>query len=351
MEDLPKRLLELHSIYMTGWSLQPDHKKYPTTLFAERPNCYWYTQYTVSGPDAMHEHPQFVSTYLACNGHEELRVFVDDKKAWVDNMPPIASELSTEQIFQHQVLPALLDGSRGDFVKTGSEMVGDTRCDVYEGRWVFKTRVWFDPRSGLPMQIAYYGVAKTGQEEMHVAFDHIEVNVSAAEKGLSFAVPEDYQVTRNDEANPLNRLGSSKNSLGKLTSGYYLNIDEKAVLVCWACDTGSGEKMGHGEVTFMLGQNRECNNTKMATVNINGREWNWSLVSSKEKEERIGSDGLKVFPFWDKSRKSSVQYTPLRFPEKRLRSIIEEIQLATKTVPEGGKPFTLDMLRATLVGR
>ena len=266
-------------------------------------------------------------------------------------LPPIISELKTEQIFQNQILPALFDGSRGDFVKTGSEMVGDIRCDVYEGRWVFKTRVWLNPKSGLPVRIAYYDKIPTGEEKMFSLIDRIEVNVSASEKGLSFAVPEDYQVTRNDEANPLNRLGSSKNALGKLTSGYYLNIDEKAVLVCWACDTGSGEKMGHGEVTFMLGQNRECNSTKMATVDINGREWNWSLVSSKEKEERIGSDGLKVFPPWDKSYKGGVQYTPLRFPEKRLRSVIEEIQLATKTVPEGGKPFTLDMLRVRLGGK
>ena len=62
--------------------------------------------------------------------------------------------------------------------------------------------------------------------------------------------------------NPLSLLGSSKSRFGKLTTGYYLNIDDKAVLVCWACDTGSGDEIGHGEVTFVLGENRECDNIK-----------------------------------------------------------------------------------------
>jgi hypothetical protein len=209
--------------------------------------------------------------------------------------------------------------------------------------------------------MADYDIDKAGQERMFSLCDRIEINVSANDKGLSFAPPEGYQVTRKDDANPLSRLASSRSpSSGKLTSGYYLNIDEKAVLVCWACDTGSGDKIGHGEVTFLIGQDRECNNIKMATVQIDGREWNWSLVFPKESGERIGSDGLKIISPWNKShsggvpnaplRFSDVQIAPLRFPEERLRSIIEEIQLATKTVPAGGKPFTLDMLRARLGG-
>ena len=65
---------------------------------------------------------------------------------------------------------------------------------------------------------------------------------------------------------------------------------------------------------------------------------------------RSGADGLKVVPPWNKNRTGGVQHTPRRFPEDRLRSVIEEIQLATKTMPDGAKPFTLDVLRARLSG-
>ncbi len=350
LDDLPQRLMEIKSIYMTGWSLEADHKQHPFTLFAERPNCYWHPKYSVSDPDATREHSYVRSAYVACNGRECLYVSNDDKKVIVENVPPIASELETEGIFQHRVLPSLLDGSHGDFVKTGSEMVGDTRCDVYEGRWVFKTRVWFNPKSGLPVRIAYYGT-RDGEDKIRAMVDHIEVNVSASEKTLSFAPPEGYRVTRTiEEVNPLKHFGSSSGSFGKLTTGCYLNIGGKAVLVCWACDVRSGDKTSHGEVTFVLGQDRECDNIKMAAIEADGRQWNWSLVFPKKKGEHIGSDGLKVIPPWSKNRTSGVQHTPLRFPEDRLRSAIEEIQLATKTVSAGAKPFTLEMLRAKIAG-
>ncbi len=164
LEDLPARLLEVKSIYANGWRYEHGDAKRAITVFAERPGRYWYTHYGVFGPDATHAEPRRSSGYVAGDGGEELHVFSSDRRAYVDPIPPIENELKTEHILQHEIPGDLLSGKSEDFAKTGSEIVGDAQCDVYErSLGLLKTRLWLNPKTGLPEKIAYYSVRQVRQ--------------------------------------------------------------------------------------------------------------------------------------------------------------------------------------------
>ena len=375
MEDLPSRLLEIKSIYMTGWLFSPDFtsqqdnelpRKYPVTIFAERPNRFWHTAYGFSGPDKIHKDVRVSSGVVAGNGRERLSLLTEEKKAFVSSVPMIENELRTEMLIQTEIPFQLLRGNLGDFTKKGSETVNDIRCDIYEYSLdKAVNRLWLDPKTGLPVRIEFCEFNEKGKEISRQIIDHIQVNVPAISTGLSFDPPEDYQVTRtqaSQESNPLVAISSGSNDDVTLGVWHCFNIDDKAALLCWFCE-GKPNSKNNGaqkDLVFYLeglhmalgkesAKNRPCEHIDIASANSDGRLWNWSLVFPKKTGERVGNDMLTVAHFSEKGGSLSLTDIPLRLREERLRSILEEVQRLTKTtVPDSSKPFTLEMLRARL---
>lgn len=369
LEDLPKRLLEMKSIYMTGWMFEPDSMseqekgvptKYPMKIFAERPDCYWQMGYSFSGPDSTHKDVRVRSGYAAGKGTRLLCVSTNDKTAMEIAVPAIQNELSTEMLIQSQLPQQWFSGRLHDFVKAGTETVNNVLCDVYEHSFnepKSKKRLWLDPKTGFPVKIATYDIDQTGQEMLTLLFDHVEVNIPASATGLSFNPPKGFQVTKATQmqaANPLLQPVSS-GSNGDVSLGIWhcFNIDDKAILLCWYCESRSGSKTGGATIQpELLAGTRPCNHINVASVDVGDHLWNWSLVWPKQTGERIGNDDFSVIHRTKKGGLLSVVSFPLRLREDRLKAILEEVQRTAKTdVPGSPKPFTLDMLRIRLAER
>lgn len=130
--------------------------------------------------------------------------------------------------------------------------------------------------------------------------------------------------------------------------------DDKAVLLCWYCESQSGTKTGDATIIpeFFLAETRPCDHKEIASADVDGHHWNWSLVWPKRSGERIGNDNVSVIHRQKKGGLLNMVNRPLRLPEDRLKAILEEIQRTTKTnVPGSSKPFSLETLRAELRSR
>lgn len=369
LEDLPQKLLEIKSIYLTGWMCYPNSMseqdkgvpaKYPVKIFAERPDCYWHTSYGFSGPDATHKDVRVRSSYAVGKGTKLLSVSLDDKTAVEMTVAAIQNELSTESFIQSQLPQQWLSGRLQDFVKTGTETVNNVPCDVYAHAFdnpKSKKRLWLDPKTGFPVKIASYDIDKAGQETLTHIFDHVEVNIPASATGLSFDAPEGYQVTKAPQSktvNPLQMGGSGSNGDVSLGVWNCFNIDDKAVLLCWYCERQSGSKTGDTTIQpeFLLAGTRPCHRIDVASADMGDHHWNWSLVWPKQAGERIGNDDFSVIHRPKKGGSLSMGSFPLRLQEDRLKAILEEVQRSTKTSVRGSsEPFTLDTLRTRLAER
>ena len=257
LDDLPNRLLEIKSIYMTGWMFQPDWMssqdkgpaaKYPVKIFAQRPDCFWHTRYGFSGPDATHKNVRVQSGYAAGRGRELISVSYDNRTAVKMTVDALRNELLTEMFLQSELPQQWLSGHLRDFVKTGTETVNNVLCDVYEHSFDkagSKKRLWLDPNNGLPVKTASFDVNKAGRETLTQLFDHVEVNVSASATGLSFDLPQGYQVTTSPQstiARCLQPVCSGSNGDVAMGEWHYFNVDDKAVLLAWYCEAKSGSK-------------------------------------------------------------------------------------------------------------
>ena len=367
LDDLPGRLLEIKSIYLTGWDFQPDlgeeqtngaPAKYPIKIFAERPDCYWHTWYGFSGPDATHKDVRVQSGYRAGKGTRQLLVSNNDKMAVEATVAAVQNELSTEMLLQMELPQQWLSGRPHDFAKTGTETVNNVLCDVYEHSFdepKMKNRLWLDPKTGLPVKIALYNIAQSGQETLSVLFDHVEVNISANATGLSFDPPKGYRVVKSPQTQTANLsldpIGSGSNNNVSLGVWHCFNIDDKAVLLCWYCEPASGSKTAAAAILpeFLLAGTLPCDHKEIASLDLDGHHWNWSLVWPKQAGERIGNYELSVIHRPKQGGSLTMGSCPLRLPEDRLKAILEEIQrIANKSAPGSSMPFSLDALRTQL---
>jgi hypothetical protein len=364
LDDLPNRLLEVKSIYVTGWMFKPAEQenaqpaRYPIKIFAERPDCYWHTCYGFSGPDATHKDVRVQSGYNVGKGTKLLSVSDDKKMAVEMTVTAIDNELLTETFMQMELPQQLLNGSPRDFTKMGTEMVNNVPCDVYEHSQdgsKEKKRLWLNPQTGLPVKIASYDIDRAGKEILSQIIDHVEVNIPASATGLSFDPPEGYQVTKSAQlqiANPLQYpVGSGSNGDVSLGVWHCFNIDDKAALLCWYCEQRKGSKAGNATIQpeFLLAGTNPCDHIDVASTDVGGHHWKWSLMYPNKAGERIGNDDFTVIHRPKGGGSLSMENHPLRLPEDRLKAILEEVQRVTHTTVQGGtEPFTLDLLRKRL---
>lgn len=365
LDNLPARLLEIKSIYLTGWQFQPDMReekpkgpaKYPVKIFAERPDCFWHTHYGFSGPDATHKDVRVQSGYRAGRGTRLLIVSDNDKTAIEVPVAAMQNELSTEMLLQMELPQQWLSGRPHDFVKTGTETVNNVLCDVYEHSFdesKMKSRLWLDPKTGFPVKVALYDIGQTGKETLVVLFDHVEVNISAKATGLPFDPPKGYKVQKfppTQMANlSLEPTGSASNDRVSLGLWHCFNIDDKAVLLCWYCESPSGSKTGDATIPLeFLAGTRPCDHKEIASVDVDGHHWNWSLAWPKRSGERIGNNEFSVVHRSKKRGQLSMVDYPLRLREDRLKAILEAVQRTKRTdQPGSSKPFSLDSIRAQI---
>lgn len=355
LADMPQRLQELRSIYLSGWIFAPDGEKHPMTFFAERPGSYWHTAYGFSGGGDGRP-TKVTSRYSARHGQELLVVSHDEKSATVLEVSPLVAELDNELMFELSVFNAGLQGRLNEYAKVRTEKLGDLVCDVYEhSSPPGLSRVWLNPQTGLPVQIAAYLRESSGKETPLLLYDHIETNVTAAAKGLSFAPPEGYQVKRAAipaDANPL-LMPTSSGGAGsdQLATWYALRITDQVALLCWSHQVGGAKK--ESEVRITLANGEPCEHVEVASADVQGQPWRWSLVMPKKADQKLGNEELQLTLVGSgpKGGQVGLGAFPIRFPDERLRTLILEVQKATGSKTPSGEPFTLEGLREKVGNR
>jgi hypothetical protein len=364
LEDLPQRLLEIKSIYMTGWMYSSFDEpreigppKYPVKIFAERPDCYYHTSYSFSGPDTTRKQVEVRSGYVAGKGQKQICVSTEDKKAYEGFVSTTDNEMSTEMLIQMELGHQLLSGNLRDYSKKGTETVNAIECNVYERSFEkarIRSRVWHDPKTGLPVKIASYGLDEAGRETPRQIIDHVEVNIPVSATGLSFDPPEGYEVVRSPQSQDimvLQPISSGTDDEIDLGVWHCFNIDDKAALLCWYCDPQPGAKDGDLKVSveFRFTEDQPCNQVEIATTESGCHRWYWSLLFPKKAGERIGNDDLTVAHRTKNGGELSVGNFPIQLQDARLNAILREVQRQAKIdIPGSSEPFTLETLRATI---
>lgn len=369
MEHLAERLMTIRSLHLKGWIYQTitsengDEKleKFPTELYAKRPNCIGYRSYGFSIPGG--GKPSTVtSAYMASNGKETIVVSDDNREATIANVAGDAfyTELLVESFIQSSIASNFLQGPPEYYRKIRSEDFQGVFCDVYEYHqeevpFAFEGRhlVWLNRLTGIPMKSESSTVDESGVEKLHRS-EVIQVDVEPPGSLFSFQAPQDYKLIKLDakKAADLTMQGIKLSPYGEggsdtiwLGSWHSLNINERAVLVCWyQYDAKEGEKDFFArEPTFEIyqgNQSRICREHTLSTNKVNDTQWRWSLILPEDKET-IGECALRIKVTDDRTR-TSQELKPLRFPPERLQDIILEAQRRTLPNKSQQELFSLD---------
>ncbi|TWU25513.1 hypothetical protein [Bythopirellula polymerisocia] len=356
MEHLAERLMTIRSLYLKGWIYQTitsengDEKleKFPTELYARRPNCLGYRSYGFSIPGG--GKPSTVtSAYMASNGKETIVVSDDKREATIANVAGDAfyTELMVESFIQSSIASNFLQGPPEYYRKIRSVDFQGVLCDVYEFdqeevpfAFAGRHRVWLNRLTGIPMKSETNTVDESGVEKLSTR-DVIQVDVEPPVSLFSFQAPQDYKLIKLDanKAEDLDMQGIKLSPYGEggsdttwLGSWHSLNVEERAVLACWyQYDTKEGEKVFFArQPTFEFCQgnrSRSCREHTISTNKVNDTHWRWSLILPDDNEP-VGEYMLSIKVADEKTR-TSQELKPLRFPRERLQEIIFEAQRRT----------------------
>ncbi|MCH9654817.1 MAG: hypothetical protein K0U86_19235 [Planctomycetes bacterium] len=355
MEGYLDRLLAIRSAEIRGFLRQEiveqdgkkTRKKFPVRYFFERPGKLSMEHYGFSSPS--NDEPTLIRHMIKSLDHDVLEIQLPNQKKIATRIDPRLTELRIEQMIQSLLPELLLTSPPESFEKLRSEELEGVNCDVYsvttgEGAIRSTQRIWLNPRTGLPEQIAVFDVDESGEEQLTMMLGTIDVDVTA---------PQDLfplqQVERNNDDRPAERTNIE--AIGSATAGpvgiakwYSLQLDETTVLCCWSQrETIDGETLWFNQQpAFKLNSADEVRNLESQPIRdfeSNGVRWRWSVVRS---DKPCAWRTLHVSATHGRNT-ASASLLPLRFPKSRLNEIFDLLQSLTGSEEEASAT-TLDSL-------
>ena len=348
LDDVLGRLAKCHSIDVEGWRLI-NGVRYPHHMYVEEPGFFWYT--TLSTND-----DKTTMGVYASDGKRYISISDRDKTVQTGKEIPLAAELTTRMLFQMMLPDQLIGRGVIDYKKARNELVRGILTDVYElaVRDGDRRVIWIDPATGLPIQSAMYERKKDGDETQVMELS-IVPNADRPAQGLSLEPPAGYAVVHRDRT-PQNSVG-----VGSATSGpesasvlLALNIDDRAILLCWTHFIREGEEIVEtdldGAVGRLLplrvesidGRHRYQAHHLRADAWDEGHHARWSLLIPRDRQAGIGD---ACFIVENPRMHFRCEFSPLRFEQGRLARVVVEAQklmLPPNAPPE--EIFTLDQL-------
>lgn len=371
IEDMADALSKVKSLHVKGTMYDYDAGKRvaqaPTECFVERPCRSWNTFVSLCG-----NAPPKLS-YRARDGKRSIHVIPDEKKYFLSEDSPLLAELVVEREIQAQLPHKLLGASPEGYRKVGEEKIRGAIAHRYERiqrsspaeGGAEKHVIWLNPDNGLPLRAAGYVFIGPKPEDLVMSWtEDLEVNVPPRAEMFDFTPPDAYEVIRsNGEESPFqfsSGIGSES-----VRSGPALNINDRALLTCWAAYDSSqtpaleeeqqgpwGREIPPGKFSIVSGD-RKYRHIFLRADAAEGFHWRWSLVVPRDDEQKIGFD-TPTLRVKCKRGSASVALFGLRFPRERLGRLIVELQQFT--LPDDAPAdaaFTLSELEALLerVGR
>ena len=228
-----------------------------------------------------------------------------------------------------------------------SEVVHGIRTDVYEQVFQYpmsKTRkrlvVWFNPKTGLPVKSKTYLDDNVNPEYLLAEYEHIEPDGLPQPDMFSFEAPKGYEIVLTDRQLDDVNLHSVQNEHERGIIRIAFNIDDRAILVCWAYyqredpsdEPGLNDQKGkHLSVYPRSLERRWDYHYRLLRVDRGHHyHWRWSLIVPKDAP--IEGHGTFVFAFDTMRPKELVAGGLLRFEREELADWLAEFQ--ELTLPE-----------------
>jgi outer membrane lipoprotein-sorting protein len=370
LEDLPRRLREVRSIYIRGTNYFPrrtangiERPATPTETYLERPHRYRTS--SADNPAAGVRQMHVVS-----DGERHIEINDLDKTVVLGKEASLAAEYRVESMIQNGLVQQILGGpTAAGFRKVRSERLAGVTADVYQREFRYPQRsersrilVWLNPADGLPLQVKHYSGWADEPESLVSLYDKIEIDGPPPEHAFDFTPPPGYNVEHRDQ---------TPDEVGSKMSGavvndqthqqsfhalrFCFNIDDRAALICWARFNDLGQPRER-DLEGPLGRRLELAPTSplgdrtyanyFLRVDA-GKDfhWRWSLVIPEGDERTLG-DGQLVFTVIEDDgirTRGTMFGKPLRFEREALAKWIVDAQRLT--LPAGtdvDEVFTLD---------
>jgi hypothetical protein len=268
-------------------------------------------------------------------------------------------------MIQNQVVAQLLQGRLEDYRQVGWERVEGVECAIYEKnigeRDYFVSgqltsaagrRLWLNPQTGLPVKITSYWIDKQGNEELAAVYDRIAVNTRLTDEELSMEAPEGFEVAV-DDGPPPNDIAVNYNGGGPdahLGVWHTFAVEDKGIVVCWAGDRSDEQRDWLDGLSFVLqspGSPRTCRLIPLDPTSPTKGAWNWSLLVPEDGKPIQNAEVSVVLKTARTHANSSTR--PLRFPPKRLATILAEAQRLTRGQERTTQnPVTLERIQELL---
>jgi outer membrane lipoprotein-sorting protein len=342
LDGLRERLQALRSLHLKGAVFQRTQTqfgvatiRFPVERYYERPSRYFGVGYGFSsnGNDNL---VQVTRTYTVNDGRRSLLVLDDQNKAILStHVDPLETELMIENALQVNEAHQLVRGNPDEFEHVGSERVDGKQCDIYQSKNVgarhFETRIWIDRSSGLPVRIVATTRDSNGEAEPAFEYSEIRANVDPPAELFTFEVPPGYEVSElkdSSKSRKIHPTGSCEGGNHGAAVWQGLNIDDRAVLVCWSqwLKNKDLKTFFHDPPRLMVHglPDRPCTEQVLYETVSGDYRWRWSLVRPDD-DEPIGKNPLLIKYRYPKEE-LSLEVQPLVFSEPRLAEIVEKAQ-------------------------
>jgi outer membrane lipoprotein-sorting protein len=342
LDGVRERLQSLNSLHIKGFIYHRTTTpfgvatlRFPTECYYQRPSRSFHTSYGFSsqGDDNL---VKVTRSYSVSDGQRSLAVLHDEKKAVLTSpLDPLQTELSMECSLQVSETGKLVSEHPEDFERVGTERVDGNWCDIYQSKpahdFGYWRRIWVDPSKELPVRAMEFRRISNGEDELQYEDTEIHANVDPPPELFTFEVPDGYEFTevKNDLKTrylPQNGQGSAGNR--SVAEWVALNIDDRAVLVCWSEWLKDKDKQVffHDAPRLVLEGNpdRLCTDQMLYETMSGVIRWRWSLIMPDDNKP-LGKKSLMI-KFRHPQGSNSLAVYPLVFSEPRLSEMVEKVQ-------------------------
>lgn len=378
LEDLPRRLQNLRSIYLRGTSYYGkatdqgvERLAARSEMYVERPGRYYRLTPHYTNATGVREQKRTLS-----DGTQHLAIDDNAKTAVIGKEQPQAAEYTVETLMQGSIPQQLLGGpTAAGYRKVRSELLSGIQADVYERIFQYPERpnrsrrvVWLNPATGMPIRVEHFSKFGDKPEELIHVTEHIEINGAPPAEALNLTPPEGYAVEHVDV--PREKIGSEMSggvsSVGSKQQAWHalrfcFNIGDRAALVCWAryndlswhreseLEGPVGRKIDLSP-TSSLGD-RTFANYFLRVDKTPKFHWHWSLVVPSGDKHTLG-DGDLVFTIIEDDGylcRGTLIGKPLTFERDELARWIVTAQRLTmpENAPEDAV-FTLEQIEGLI---
>ena len=348
--DIPDRLSACQSVLVDGWR-EVAGMRYPWRSYVKRGSYLWSTTLAA-------ENEKVFIGYSASDSKHYVVVSDRDHTAVFGKEDPLAFELMTCCFLQIGLPGQLLGADGGGFTKTGVSKVSGVRVDVYEKREPGGLRevVWLNGSSGVPVRSAFFEPGPDGRERQSAQID-VTTDVLPPQTMPPIDPPAGYALLHRDREpqEALSGAGVGVNGV-ILQALLVLNLDDRAVLLCWRHFDDSNRAAPDPDVGGPVGLQQPLEirspdgKRKYLALHLHddprsdGHYVRWSLLVPEDG----GLVGRGEMTISRPKGTARLNLMPLRFERPELARLVVESQKLT--LPASSTPMGVDQLEA-LYGR